>query len=165
MGGRRRGRSNRAYGVAVTFLPHKGGAVPESEKRRAAWRIIEPSHTCLCSSFAVPSPHLFPAPRRGGGRGGGGRGCEVRCGACNRVFGVMSCVPSLVTTRSSSKKRKPLTISVSFFLSLGERRAKQQDRAAPLAPFPDQHCSLSTHMGGTPTSPPAQLPRRKIGPL
>ena len=60
MGGRRRGRSNRAYGVAVTFLPHKGGAVPESEKRRAAWRITEPSHTCLCSSFAVPSPHLFP---------------------------------------------------------------------------------------------------------
>ena len=35
-------------------------------------------------------------PRRGEGRGGGGRGCEVRCGACNRVFGVMSCVPSLV---------------------------------------------------------------------
>ena len=50
----------RAYGVAVTFLPHKGGAVPESERRRAAWRITEPSHTCSCSSFAVPSPHLFP---------------------------------------------------------------------------------------------------------
>ena len=33
------------YGVAVTFLPHKGGAVPESEKRRAAWRTTEPSHT------------------------------------------------------------------------------------------------------------------------
>ena len=37
MGGRRRGRSNRAYGVVVTFLPHKGGAdVLESEKRPAA---------------------------------------------------------------------------------------------------------------------------------
>ena len=36
MGGRRRSRSRRAYGVAVTLLPHKGGAVPESEKRRAA---------------------------------------------------------------------------------------------------------------------------------
>ena len=96
MGGRRWGSSDRAYGVAVTFLPQKGGAVPESEKRRAAWRIIEPSHTCLCSSFGLfHLPISFP-PRRGGGRGGGGRGCEVRCGACNRVFGVMSCVPSLV---------------------------------------------------------------------
>ena len=45
------------------------------------------------------------------------------------------------------RKRNPLsTISVHFFLSLGERRAKQQDRAAPLAPFPDQHCSLSTRL-------------------
>ena len=72
MGGRRRGRSRRAYGVAVTFLPHKGGAVPESERRRAAWRITEPSHTCSYSSFAVPSPHLFPAwaGRRAGARGG-----------------------------------------------------------------------------------------------
>ena len=26
-----------AYGVAATFLPHKGGAVPESVRRRAAW--------------------------------------------------------------------------------------------------------------------------------
>ena len=37
----------------------------------------------------------FP-PRRGGGRGGG-RGCWVRCGACDRVFGVMLCVSSLVS--------------------------------------------------------------------
>ena len=96
MGGRRRGRSNRAYGVAVTFLPQKGGAVPESEKRRAAWRINETSHTCV---FVAPPSlsHLlisFP-PRRGGG-GAAGAECWVRCGACNRVFGVMSCVPSLV---------------------------------------------------------------------
>ena len=80
MGGRRWGSSDRAYGVAVTFLPQKGGAVPESEKRRAAWRTTEPSHTCLCSSFAVPSPHLFPAwaGRRAGAR------CGVAC-ACVRL--------------------------------------------------------------------------------
>jgi len=75
MRGRRWGSSTRAYGVAVTFLPQKGGAVPESERRRAAWRIIEPSHTCLCSSFAVPSPPLFPAwaGQRAGAR------CGVAC--------------------------------------------------------------------------------------
>ena len=80
MGGRRWGSSNRAYGVAVTFLPQKGGAVPESERRRAAWRITEPSHTCSCSSFAVPSPHLFPAwaGQRAGAR------CGAAC-ACVRL--------------------------------------------------------------------------------
>ena len=66
MGGRRWGSSGRAYGVAVTLLPQKGGAVPESEKRRAAWRINETSHTC----WAPPSlSHLlisFP-PGRGSG--------------------------------------------------------------------------------------------------
>ena len=81
MGGRRRGRATGAYGVAVTFLPHKGGAVPESEKRRAAWRTTETSHTCLFgSSFAVPSPHLFPA---WAGRWAGAR-CGVAC-ACVRL--------------------------------------------------------------------------------
>ena len=48
LGSRRGGDSNSAYGVAATFLPQKGGAVPESEKRRAAWRTTEPSHTSLC---------------------------------------------------------------------------------------------------------------------
>ena len=58
------------------FLPRKGGAVPESEKRRAAWRITEPSHTCLCFLLrAVPSPRLFPTSA---GRGLGGR-CGVAC--------------------------------------------------------------------------------------
>ena len=81
MGGRRWGSSTRAYGVAVTFLPHKGGAVPESEKRRAAWRTTEPSH----SYVFVPPPllsHLlisFP-PGRGGGRA---RGAAWRVRVCD----------------------------------------------------------------------------------
>ena len=67
MGGRRWGRSNRAYGVAVTFLPHKGGAVPESEKRRAAWRTTEPSHTCLGFLLCCPIPSSLS--RLGGAAG------------------------------------------------------------------------------------------------
>ena len=62
-----------AYGVAANFPPHKGGAVPESEKRRAAWCTNSTSHTCLSRSFprAVPSTHLLPThePRRGAGGG------------------------------------------------------------------------------------------------
>ena len=54
-----------AYGVVATFLPHKGGAVPESEKRRAAWCTISTSHTFLfvsllssgCSAQALPGAH------------------------------------------------------------------------------------------------------------
>ena len=38
--------------------------------------------------------------------GGGGRGCEVRCGACNRVFGVMLCVPSFVPINNEVQLRK-----------------------------------------------------------
>ena len=68
MGGRRRGSSTRAYGVAATFLPQKGGAVPESEKRRAAWRITEPSHTCLC--FLLRCPISSSLSRLGGAVGG-----------------------------------------------------------------------------------------------
>ena len=56
MGGRRRGMMQRAYGVAVTFPPRKGGAVPKSEKRRAAWRTTETSHTCLWLLLCCPIP-------------------------------------------------------------------------------------------------------------
>ena len=76
MGGRRRGSSTGAYGVAVTFLPHKGGAVPESEKRRAAWRITEPSHTCL--GFLLCCPISSSLSRLGGAVGGR----AVRRGVC-----------------------------------------------------------------------------------
>ena len=76
MGGRRWGRSNRAYGVAATFLPQKGGAVPESERRRAAWRTTETSHTCwwllLCCPISSPLSRL----------GGAAGGRAVRCGVC-----------------------------------------------------------------------------------
>ena len=41
-------------------------------------QLNEPSHTCLCSSFAVPSPHLFPACGLGGAVGGR----AVRRGVC-----------------------------------------------------------------------------------
>ena len=40
-----------AYGVAANFPPHKGGAVPESEKRRAAWCTNSTAHTCLSPPF------------------------------------------------------------------------------------------------------------------
>ena len=78
--------ANSAYGVAATFLPHKGGAVPESEKRRAAWCTTSTSHTCLMfRSFpreAVPSTHLLPTQARRGGRAGAGCGA-VRACACH----------------------------------------------------------------------------------
>ena len=84
--GWRRGREVRAvgegvvvgwtYGVATTFLPRKGGAVPESEKRRAAWRITEPSHTCLCLLLCCP---ISSSLSRLGGAAGGR---AVRCGVC-----------------------------------------------------------------------------------
>ena len=68
MGGRRWGSSDRAYGVAVTLLPQKGGAVPESERRRAAWRTTEPSHTCLV--FLLCCPIYSSLSRLGGAAGG-----------------------------------------------------------------------------------------------
>ena len=90
MGGRRRGRATGAYGVAVTLLPRKGGAVPESEKRRAAWRITEPSHTCLGFLLrAVPSPHILPT-WVGGGRGGAA-GAGAGCGAVRAIVYLASC--------------------------------------------------------------------------
>ena len=105
MGGRRRGRSNRAYGVAVTLLPQKGGAVPESERRRAAWRITEPSHTCL--GFLLCCPISSSLSRLGGAVGGR----AVRRGVCvcatatkdrsQRTIGFV-----LLTTKALSKKRK-----------------------------------------------------------
>ena len=54
--------ANSAYGVAATFLPQKGGAVPESEKRRAAWCTTSTSHTYFVPLLprAVPSSHLLP---------------------------------------------------------------------------------------------------------
>ena len=68
-----------AYGVAATFLPHKGGAVPESEKRRAAWCTTSTSHTYFRSaSFSLGLFHLPISFQLR--RGGGGRGCGVRCG-------------------------------------------------------------------------------------
>ena len=104
MGGRRRGRSNRAYGVAVTFLPQKGGAVPESERRRAAWRTTEPSHTCLCSSFAVPSPPLFPA--WAGQRVGARCGVACECVRLQRRTAQGTIGFVLLTTKALSKKKK-----------------------------------------------------------
>ena len=53
----------RAYGVAATFLPQKGGAVPESEKRRAAWRTTEPSHTCLRLLLRLSLIHISEPTR------------------------------------------------------------------------------------------------------
>ena len=105
MGGRRRGSSTRAYGVAVTFLPHKGGAVPESEKRRAAWRITEPSHTC--SWLLLRCPISSSLSRLGGAVGGR----AVRCGVCvcatatkDRSQGTIGFV--LLTTKALSKRKK-----------------------------------------------------------
>ena len=111
-GGTRRGEwavgvgvaGRRAYGVAVTFLPHKGGAVPESEKRRAAWRITEPSHTCLC--FLLCCPISSSLSRLGGAVGGR----AVRHGVCvcatatkdrsQRTIGFV-----LLTTKALSKEK------------------------------------------------------------
>ena len=111
-GGTRRGEwavgvgvaGRRAYGVAVTFLPHKGGAVPESERRRAAWRITEPSHTCLC--FLLCCPISSSLSRLGGAVGGR----AVRHGVCvcvtatkdrsQRTIGFV-----LLTTKALSKKK------------------------------------------------------------
>ena len=103
MGGRRRGSSTRAYGVAVTFLPHKGGAVPESERRRAAWRTTEPSHTC--SWLLLRCPISSSLSRLGGAAGGR----AVRRGVCvcataskdrpQRTIGFV-----LLTTKALSKK-------------------------------------------------------------
>ena len=87
MGGRRWGRSNRAYGVAVTFLPHKGGAVPESEKRRAAWCTTKPPiRVCLLlsSGCSISSSLSHLGGAGAGGAAGAGAGCGVRC--------VQSCV-------------------------------------------------------------------------
>jgi len=96
------------YGVAATFLPHKGGAVPECEKRRAAWCTNSTSHTCLSPPFLglFHLPISFQ-PRRGGGA----RGRGVRCGVGVRVC--VSCgysrrpsvtVLLLLTTKALSKR-------------------------------------------------------------
>ena len=75
-----------AYGVAATFLPHKGGAVPESEKRRAAWCTASTSHTCLFAPFLGRGP---------GGRRARGAGCgAVRAVVCLASCCVCSLVPS-----------------------------------------------------------------------
>ena len=103
MGGRRRGRSNRAYGVAVTFLPQKGGAVPESEKRRAAWRINETSHTC--SWLLLRCPISSSLSHLGGAGVGGAAGAGARCGAVRAIVCSASCRVCLrlflLTTKSS----------------------------------------------------------------
>mgnify|MGYP001321421481 CR=1 FL=1 len=106
MGGRRRGRSNRAYGVVVTFLPHKGGAVPESERRRAAWRITEPSHTC--SWLLLRCPISSSLSHLGGAGVGGAAGAGARYGAVRAIVCLASCRVCLrlylLTTKSSSKE-------------------------------------------------------------
>ena len=110
-GGTRRGEravgvgvaGRRAYGVAVTFLPHKGGAVPESERRRAAWRITEPSHTCLC--FLLCCPISSSLSHLGGAGVGGAAGAGARCGAVRAIVCLASCRVCLrlflLTTKSS----------------------------------------------------------------
>ena len=98
MGGRRRGRSRRAYGVAVTLPPQKGGAVPESEKRRAAWRTTEPSHTCLCLLLCCP---ISSSLSRLGGAAGGR---AVQCGVCARVTATRDHGLVLLTAKALSKK-------------------------------------------------------------
>ena len=98
MSGRRWGSNARAYGVAVTLLPQKGGAVPESEKRRAAWRITEPSHTC--SWLLLCCPISSSLSRLGGAAGGR----AVRCGVCARVTAARDHGLVLLTTKALSKK-------------------------------------------------------------
>ena len=117
MGGRRWGSSDRAYGVAVTFLPRKGGAVPESEKRRAAWRITEPSHTCLRLLLCCPISSSLS--RLGGAVGGR----AVRRGVCvcatatkdrsQRTIGFV-----LLTTKALSKKEKDSTCTKKLYICL-----------------------------------------------
>ena len=68
----------RAGSGKKSFLPQKGGAVPESEKRRAAWRTTEPSHTWvppLLSHLLISFP-----PGRGSGRA---RGAVWRVRVCD----------------------------------------------------------------------------------
>ena len=108
MGGRRGSMMQRAYGVAVTFPPQKGGAVPESERRRAAWRTTETSHTCLC--FLLCCLISSSLSHLGGAGVGGEAGAGVRCGAVRAVVCLASCCVCLrlflLTTRSSKKKQE-----------------------------------------------------------
>ena len=90
MGGRRWGRRYRAYGVVVTFLPQKGGAVPESEKRRAACRATLPLPYVSCAPPSLSHLLISFPPRRCGG-GAAGAGCGVRCAVCAIVC-LASCV-------------------------------------------------------------------------
>ena len=88
MGGRRWGRSDRAYGVVATpsCLERAGlSRKVRNAGQRDAQGTTLPSHTCLCSSFAVPSPHLFLS-RLGGAAGGRARGAKrfVRVCDCDK---------------------------------------------------------------------------------
>ena len=120
-----------AYGVAATFLPHKGGAVPESEKRRAAWCTISTSHTCYRVCFA-PFLGLFHLPisfqlRRGGG----GRGCGVRCGVSVCVSCGYSKCPSvciIINNEGALKRKKNFTSKKKWFLV--PRRSNLRDLTA-----------------------------------
>ena len=81
--------ANSAYGVAATFLPHKGGAVPESEKRRAAWCFTLPYvFVSLLSSGCSISSSLSNLD---GAVGGAGAGCRVRCGVYVCAVSLPSC--------------------------------------------------------------------------